>query len=79
MSAPTRAEVFGEVIELREQEDTIRRIVEDGDLSSSEALAAIEDVLAGEDAEGGEECGDEDDFGDEDPEDMDPDDIEDGG
>ena len=61
MPAPSRAEVFGEVIELREQLDAIRRAYDDDDVE------AIGDVLAGdgldddeEDAAEDEEIDDED-------------------
>lgn len=63
MPVPSRAEVFGEVIERREREDTLARIMDDDGLDAAEKLDAIEDVLAGEDAEGDEdeddECDDE--------------------
>ena len=63
MPAPTRAEVFREVIELREQLDAIRRAYGDDDVE------AIGNVLAGDDledeAEDDEFDDDDDDFDDE--------------
>lgn len=63
MPAPTRAEVFGEVIDLREQLDAIRRAYDDDDVE------AIGDVLAGDDFD------DEDDSEDDG---LDDDDLDDG-
>ena len=43
MSAPDRAEVFGEVIELREQLDAVRRAYEDDDIDGVGAALSGDD------------------------------------
>ncbi len=62
MSAPSRAEVFGEVIALRERLDAIQRAWDDDDVD------AIGNVLAGDDLDDDEdddELDDDEDFDDE--------------
>ncbi len=44
MSAPSRKEVFGEVIELREQLDAVRRAYDDDDLDGIGAALAGDDL-----------------------------------
>ena len=58
MAAPSRTEVFGEVIELREQLDAVRRAYEDDDLD------AVGAALGGD--WGDDEDDDEDDLEDDD-------------
>ncbi len=69
MSVPNRAEVFGEVIELREQLDAVRRAYEDDDLDGIGA------ALSGDDVE--DEDDDDDIEDDELDEDLDDDELED--
>jgi hypothetical protein len=51
MATPSRAEVFGEVIELREQLDAVRRAYDDDDLDGIGAALGGEDELEDEDAD----------------------------
>lgn len=67
MSAPSRAEVFGEVIELRERLDAIQRAWDDDDVD------AIGNVLSGGDLE---DEADDDEFEDEDDDEDEFDDEE---
>lgn len=68
MSAPSRTEVFGEVVELREQLDAVRRAYEDDDL---EGIGA---ALSGDDLEDEDEDEDDDDDEDDDLDDGEPED-----
>lgn len=68
MSAPTRAEVFSEVIELREQLDAVRRAYDDDDLDG------IGTALAGDDLDDED---DEDDIEDDELDDLDDDELDD--
>lgn len=68
MSAPSRAEVFGEVVELREQLDAVRRAYEDDDF---EGVGA---ALSGDDLDDDDDDDiDDDEFAD----DLDDDDLDD--
>ena len=61
MPAPSRKEVFGEVIELREQLDAVRRAYEDDDLDAIGAALAGAGLDEEEDEDEAEDDGFDDD------------------